>query len=153
MKTLYLETKEETDTGDHGWISITPSISKNYWSYRVQLTDTQAMLGFPKFGTIGIGFAVEEDWNTNLPYTVAAKDIYEHVKHNKGDKAISRATCIAAIEMIRTAAYADRAKPGDLPLEAMEPVHCPSGGIPCPPFEETTLTVSPLNSEDEQGRS
>ena len=47
-----------------GVAMITPPIDEDYWAYRVRLSDTQSIVGFPKFGTVGIGFAVEEDWNT-----------------------------------------------------------------------------------------
>lgn len=87
---------------------ITPPISEDYWTYRVQLSPKQAVVGFPKFSTIGIGFAVEEDWNTNLPYTSSAEEIYEHIKHNKGDRAITKAACLDAIRRIQEAAASDR---------------------------------------------
>lgn len=83
-------------------IMCTPPLGEHFWIYRVQLYKDQAILGFPKFSTIGIGFAQEIDWNTNLPYTSTAKDIYEHIAHNrKYDLDIKRADCIKAIEMIQ----------------------------------------------------
>jgi len=105
---LKLEVKGQAD-GSHlaPGIMWTPDIGEDYWRYRVRLSETQAMLGFPKFGTIGIGFAVEEDWNTNLPYTVDAERIYDHIARNKGDDAISREDCITAIRMIQAAAEVD----------------------------------------------
>lgn len=63
-------------------ILITPPISSDYWSYRVQLNERQALVGFPKFGSIGIGFAREDDWNTNLPYTCHTLEILSHIWHN-----------------------------------------------------------------------
>jgi hypothetical protein len=69
-------------------ILLTPPIIEDYWSYRVILSDKQAIIAFPKFRTIGIGFAVEDDWNTNLPYTQDAEHILEHIAHNKGDPSI-----------------------------------------------------------------
>lgn len=91
-----------------GLIMMTPSIGADYWSYRVQLSEQQAILGFPKFHTIGIGFAVEdEDWNTNLPYTCGTREIYDHIAHNKGDDSISVEDCLAAIQLIQDAARAE----------------------------------------------
>lgn len=87
-----------------GAILMTPPIDEDYWYYRVQLSEKQAIVGFPKFSTIGIGFAKEEDWNTNLPFTVSAERIYDHIKHNKGDRSIKKAACLEAIELIREAA-------------------------------------------------
>lgn len=86
------------------------TIGEDYWRYRVQLTDEQAILGLPKFGTVGIGFAKEEDWNCNLPYrTCSAEKIYEHIAKNAGDDpAITRERCIEAIELIRAAAAHDQ---------------------------------------------
>jgi hypothetical protein len=110
MTDLKLETKGQSDeTLEIGPFMMTPPIGRDYWQYRVRVADGQAIVGFPKFSTIGIGFAVEEDWNTNLPYTSSAEDIYEHIEHNRGDESISRETCIAAIRMIQDAAKSDRA--------------------------------------------
>lgn len=92
-----------------GGLMLPPPVGEGYWSYRVRLTDRQAIVGFPKFVTVGVGFAVEADWNTNLPYTCDATEIYEHIAHNKGDEAISREDCITAIRMIQDAVLADRA--------------------------------------------
>jgi hypothetical protein len=85
-------------------IMITPSISPDYWIFRVKLGEGQAMLGFPKFSTIGIGFALEEDWNTNLPYTCDADQIYGHIEHNKQYDSITKEDCIKAIQLIQEAA-------------------------------------------------
>jgi hypothetical protein len=106
---LTLETKDQPDGTPHfGPVMITPDIDENYWLYRVRLSDKQAIVGFPKFTTIGIGFAVEEDWNTNLPYTSATEKIFEHIAHNKGDDAISDEDCLAAIRMVQEAATTAR---------------------------------------------
>lgn len=91
-----------------GIVMMTPSIDEEYWSYRVVLSENQAILGFPKFTTIGIGFAVEEDWNTNLPYTSDAERIFDHISHNKGDDSIPDAHCVQAILMIQDAVREDR---------------------------------------------
>lgn len=82
-----------------GKISMTPPISKNYWLYRIKLTKKQSILAFPKFGTIGIGFAREKDWNRNLPYTCGAEQIYKHIKYNKLDA--KKRDCVIAIESIQ----------------------------------------------------
>jgi hypothetical protein len=114
MGTLTLERQDQPDrTPTFGVggvrLSLTPSLGEDYWLYRVRLTEKQALLGFPKFFTVGIGFAVEEDWNTNLPYTYDAEEIYEHIEHNRGDEAITREHCLEAIRLIQEAAYADHA--------------------------------------------
>ena len=102
---LRLETRSQPDlTYDSGTLSMTPPIDESYWKYRVRLSEKQAIVGFPKFGVIGIGFAVEDDWNTNLPSSSRAEEIYEHIKHNQGDEGISREHCLAAIRMIQEAA-------------------------------------------------
>jgi len=82
-------------------IMFTPPLDEDYWLFRVQLTDKQAVVGFPKFRTIGIGFQVEDDWNTNLPYTCESEKIYDHIKHNKADDSISDEACIEAIKAIQ----------------------------------------------------
>lgn len=104
MQDLVLEIRGQEDRTPHvGPVMITPAIDEDYWTYRVRLSDRQAIVGFPKFGTIGIGFAQEEDWNTNLPYTCDTEEIYDHIAHNKGDDAISRNDCLAAIRLIQAA--------------------------------------------------
>ena len=83
-------------------IMMTPAVGEDdYWTYRVQLSETQSIIGFPKFGMIGIGFKKEEDWNTNLPSNCDAEKIYNHIKKNKGDSKITKAKCIEAIKMIQ----------------------------------------------------
>lgn len=108
--TLTLERKDERDSGRiSDMVSMTPRIDEDYWAYRVVLSEKQAIVGFPKFGTIGIGFAVEDDWNTNLPYSSATETIFEHIRHNKGDDSISDDDVRAAIEMVRQAVKDDLA--------------------------------------------
>lgn len=83
-------------------IMITPPIDENFWLFRVPLSEDQAIVGFPKFNVIGIGFQKEEDWNTNLPSGTSAITIYEHIKCNKGP-GIKRGACIEAIAMMEQA--------------------------------------------------
>lgn len=90
----------------------TPPIDEDFWTFRVRLSDTQAMLGFPKVTTFGIGFAKETNWNTNLPYTTSAEAIYAHIKENKGDRSIRKADCIRAIQMIQDAIQEMKAAEG-----------------------------------------
>ncbi len=85
-------------------IIITPPIGEDYWLFRVAVSKKQALVGFPKFFTIGIGFQKEEDWNTNLPYTQPAESIFLHIAHNKKDNSISGQVCIDAIQLIKEAA-------------------------------------------------
>jgi len=84
-------------------VMITPPIGEDYWCLRVKLTNKQSIIGFTKFSTIGIGFAVETDWNTNLPYQCDTEEIYNHIEHNRGDSKITKAMCLEAIKMIQTA--------------------------------------------------
>lgn len=106
---LELEVRSQENLSPQiGPLIMTPSVNEDYWSYRVRLTDRQAVIGFPKFHTIGIGFAVEEDWNTNLPFSCGTEEIYEHIEHNRGDASITREDCIAAIALIQERARRDR---------------------------------------------
>jgi hypothetical protein len=84
-------------------ILITPPIGEDYWLYRVKLYKSQAIIGFPKFCQIGIGFALEDDWNTNLPSTCTATKIFRHIRRNKKYKYISDNDCISAIKLIQKA--------------------------------------------------
>ena len=105
MSDLTLERKDQPNKTAHiGGLMLTPAIDEDYWLFRVRLSDAQAIVGFPKFFTIGIGFAQEEDWNTNFPYTCETEEIFQHIAHNKGDDSISDDDCRRAIEMVRAAA-------------------------------------------------
>lgn len=103
---LILETKEQANTSQVvPGVMMTPLIDEDYWAYRVRLSDRQAVVGFPKFTTIGVGFAVEEyDWNVNLPYTSDTEEIFRHIRKNKGDDAITDDDVRAAIALIQAAA-------------------------------------------------
>ena len=93
-----------------GLVQMPPLLDDDYWSYRVRLSDTQAVLGFPKFSTVGIGFAVEDDgYNTNLPYHCPTDQILAHIIDNKGDGTISDADVREAIRMIQLAVIDERA--------------------------------------------
>jgi hypothetical protein len=108
MSALVLERKSQPDeTPTVGTFMITPPIDEGYWSYRVRLGDGQALVGFPKFFTVGIGFAVEDDWNTNLPYNCTAEEICEHIRHNRLDLTITDAEIIEGIKLIQEAIDAD----------------------------------------------
>lgn len=90
-------------------LMLSPSLDEDYWAYRVVLTEQQAIVGFPKFSTIGIGFAVEGDgYNTNLPYSCDADEIYDHIADNKGDDSITRERCVEAIRLVQVAVAEDR---------------------------------------------
>lgn len=85
-----------------GLVALTPPLDGDYWLYRVKLKHGQSIIAFPKFFTIGCGFAQEKaDWNTNLPVGCDAEKIYNHIKVNKGHKDITKAECIAAIKAIQ----------------------------------------------------
>jgi hypothetical protein len=96
-------------TPSGGTILVTPPLTSEFWLARVPVAKQQAVVCFPKFGTIGIGFQHEDDWNTNLPYTVPAEEIYDHIKHNKACRA-SKETCIAAIRLLSDYAAQLKAK-------------------------------------------
>lgn len=81
--------------------------SDGNWSYRVKLTKKQSIIGFKKFGTVGIGFSEEVDGNTNLPISCSTEEIYNHIKENKGDKKIRKEHCLKAINLIKDARLRD----------------------------------------------
>lgn len=81
---------------------ITPPLNEDYWIYRVKLDNGQAVLGFPKFGIVGCGFAIEEDWNCNLPTSICTpEEIYEHIKHNQKPSIASKEYVLEAIRLIK----------------------------------------------------
>lgn len=104
---LKLEVNKKTFSNfDKGIVSqgvmMTPILSEDNFLYRVKTSCRQAIVGVHKFGTIGIGFNKESDWNCNLPYTCEAKEIYEHIKHNK-HRSAKELDCIKAIKRIQEA--------------------------------------------------
>lgn len=110
MTELKLERKDQQPGGiiGGGSIMMTPALDENYWSYRVKLTERQAVIGFPKFGVVGIGFAVEAvDWNRNLSSGASAESIAEHIRINKGDDSIDDADVVAAVKLIQEAVLTD----------------------------------------------
>lgn len=108
---LKLEYRDEFEGDDTPFkvggliIMMTPSVGEDYWMFRVKLFKDQAIIAFPKFGQIGIGFAVEgENWNTNLPSTCETEYIYNHIKKCKKYSEITKAECIEAISILQKAA-------------------------------------------------
>lgn len=113
MTKLTVERRDQEDKTPHiGPIMMTPSLGEDYWAYRVRVAEGQAIVAFPKFATIGIGFAVETDWNTNLPWTCGAQEIFDHIGHNKGHDSIADEDCIEAIKLIQAALLEDGADAG-----------------------------------------
>lgn len=102
INTRFVQKDRAVTDGNHT-ILITPPISEDYYLFRIHLYKNQYLLAFPKFCTIGIGFAQEEDWNTNLPYTCKKEEIYNHIKHNKKYKEIKKSEIIKAIELLQVA--------------------------------------------------
>lgn len=109
MKTLTVEIREGLPLPDGrldalGMVQITPPINEEFWLLRVKLSEHQAIVAFPKFGVIGCGFAVEKDWNTNLPLVCSTDQLFNHIKHNKGNKGIKDEDCRRAIDLLRDTA-------------------------------------------------
>lgn len=98
-----LQRSKDTFVAGKMLVMVTPDINEDYWMFRVKLSSKQAIVGFPKFSSIGIGFSKEIDWNTNLPSNCEAEYIFNHIKVNKGSKLIKDEDCIRAIEMIQEA--------------------------------------------------
>lgn len=99
-----LQEQNTTFTSGNSTIMITPTLGEDYYLFRVHLYKDQYLLAFPKFSTLGIGFAQEEDWNCNLPYTCDSEKIYNHIKHNKKyKKEIKKKDVIKAITLLQVA--------------------------------------------------
>ena len=100
----FVEAKTDINIGT-AKVMVTPPLDGDYWLFRVPVSDKQAIIGFPKFMTIGIGFQIEEkNWNTDLPFQCDAEMIFNHISLNKGDDNISDDDCIEAIKVIQVAA-------------------------------------------------
>jgi hypothetical protein len=111
MKTIGIEVNEAhvDKTALLGAFALTPPIDGDFWMWRVPVAKNQSIVAFRKFGTIGCGFQREKDWNTNLPLSCDATEIYDHIAHNKGCRA-TRAKCIAAITALQD--FALKNEPG-----------------------------------------
>lgn len=83
---------------------ITPPLDEDYWQFRVKVHEDQAIVGFPKFYQIGIGFAKEDSWNTNMSSIYTAEQIWDWIKINKRYASIPDERCKKAIKMIQKAA-------------------------------------------------
>jgi hypothetical protein len=109
MKKLELEFRNEFKKADDGFqvgkmkIVMTPPLNEDYWVFRVKLHADQAVVAFPKFGTLGIGFAIEDDWNTNLPYQCTTTEILEHIWHNHKYDEITKPMLRKAIDILQRA--------------------------------------------------
>ena len=109
MKKLVVEYKKEFEPSkdtiktNGGVIMFTPAIDEDYWLMRVKLYKDQSLVAFPKFGLIGVGFAIESDWNTNLPYQTSPERLYEHIKVNKKYRAITKQMCLEGLKMLQEA--------------------------------------------------
>jgi len=85
--------------------TVTPqSKGGRRWLFRVKLKYDQAILGFPKMGTIGIGFAKEEDWDFNVPCEESVDVIFDNIKSNKRYSDISEREVREAIQMVKAVA-------------------------------------------------
>jgi hypothetical protein len=97
-----------TDEGGDLFL-ICPDVGPEYWVFRVKLVKDQAIVAFPKFGLLGIGFAEEgENWNCNLPIDCRHTDedfaeIWHHIKRNKKYPSITKKMVIEALKLIRKA--------------------------------------------------
>ena len=111
MTRLRLEMQSVADNQLCPGLLITPQIDESYWTFRVVLSARQAIVCFPKFTGFGIGFQQEDDWNTNLPYTCTAEQIYRHIRHNQGDASIKKPTVLAAIRLCQQAVKTMRKEP------------------------------------------
>lgn len=80
---------------------IPPMVHEDYWLFRAQLKHGQAIVAFPKYATLGIGFAQETDWNTNLPAKCEPEEIFQHIRHNKQYEDISDDEVREAISAVR----------------------------------------------------
>jgi hypothetical protein len=86
-------------------VAIAPVVDEDYWVARVRLHRKQHLNLFPKFDTLGIGFAQEDaDWNLNLPYKVEAEKICEHIWDNRKHEEITKQQVIQAIEALQEVA-------------------------------------------------
>jgi len=125
MKTVEFNTKfkhaNDALTNGKSIVMITPPVGQDYWLFRVKLFKDQAIIAFPKFGTIGIGFAIEdESWNTNLPYCFYPEKIYDHIKINKKYDEITKEDCIQAIKLVIKHSTVFMTKGKDKPLRKLK---------------------------------
>jgi hypothetical protein len=105
MTDLKLESRAQINkTLETAKFMLAPLVNEDYWLFRVKVSETQAVVGFPKFNMIGIGFAREDkDWNTNLPYGCGTDAIVHHIRDNN-DEGIPKTIIHDAIVLIQNAA-------------------------------------------------
>lgn len=132
---LRLERRDQAAQPMIGAISLTPPVNEDFWGYRVQLGHGQAVLGFPKHGTVGVGFALEDDWNTNLPYRCETDYVVSHILHNKRYECISDEDVRAAVLLVQEAAAFD--------------IRDPRGGVGS--LGPAVKVPHPVDDDDEEG--
>lgn len=99
-KNMGIMSSENPITGKKSVLLVTPKLDEEYWLARVKIGKEQAVVCFPKFMTIGIGCQIEKnDWNTNLPYTCSAEEIYHHIRKNA--PSVKKEKFVAAIEELQ----------------------------------------------------
>ena len=103
FRNKFVKKVDTFNVGNNTTVLTTPPIDEDYWVFRIMLHKEQALVAFPKFMTYGIGFSVEDDWNTNLPYSCDVERIYEHIKHNKKYNEIIKNDCVFAINILKKA--------------------------------------------------
>lgn len=107
---LDLQTRDQQDRSlihtSLGVLSLGTSGGDDYWTYRVPLTERQAVIGFPVHGTTGIGFATGET-GVHLPYRAGTEQIMRHIGKYKGDPEIPDEAVRAAIVLIQLRATMD----------------------------------------------
>lgn len=99
---LELNARKVVDPSAGRRVMVTPPLHDGYWLARVPVgrKGKQAVVCFPKFGTIGIGFQQEEDHNTNFAFAHPAEEILDHIRKNKGEE-IPDARCLKAIRLLQ----------------------------------------------------
>ena len=85
-----------------GTFIVTPPLDGDYFIARVVLHKDQAVQIFPKFMTIGCGFAIEEgSWNTNLPLAWNTDELVDHIWKNRKYEEITKEMVAEAVDLLK----------------------------------------------------
>lgn len=76
----------------------------NDWLFRVKVSDGQAVIGYPRLSTIGVGFAVEsdDDFGVDAPYDLGVEEIWAAIRVNAGG--VPEGLAVQAIRIVADAA-------------------------------------------------
>lgn len=96
-------------TGREQAFIMTPQLTPDYWTYRVALSNGNAIVAAPEFGTLGIRYQIEDEYNVTNRWDYTANEIEALIRRNRPANT-TREEAMSAIRKIQGAIRADLRK-------------------------------------------